>query len=162
MSIERALDLLHLRAKRTPGLHAFAWFNRVALAVGFLPPGLKKLLGYRFTSLSIDDPVGFYFEAFYRTGAYYRWIGAAQILAALFLLVPRTALVGAMIYLPIILNIFLLTAAMHFTGTPFVTGAMLLSCLYLLCWDYDRWKGVLPFAPAGERALRLPAPGETP
>lgn len=142
------LDRLHARMRRSRWLLLFTWFNRVALAVGFLPPGAKKLLGHRFTGLPLEDPVGFYFEAFYRTGPYYRWVGAMQILAALLLLVPRTALLGAMIYLPIILNIFLITLSMRFAGTPFVTGAMLLACLYLLAWDYPRWKGILPF---GER-----------
>jgi len=32
---------------------------------------------------------------------------------------------------------------MHFTGTPFITGLMLLGSIYLLCWDYDKLKYIL-------------------
>ena len=49
-----------------------------------------------------------------------------------------------MLYFPIILNIFVLTVSIDFAGTPFITELMLLGHLYLLCWDYDRWRGILP------------------
>ncbi|HET6668759.1 MAG TPA: hypothetical protein VFH15_00875 [Pyrinomonadaceae bacterium] len=47
-----------------------------------------------------------------------------------------------MAYFPLILNIFVITVSMHFTGTPVITGLMLLANIYLLCWDYDRLKRV--------------------
>jgi hypothetical protein len=87
--------------------------------------------------------VGFFFEAFYRTGIWYRFVGVCQILAALMLLLPGTAALGAMLYLVIIVNIFLITVGVGFTGTPFITGPMVLAALYLVCWDYPRWKGLL-------------------
>ena len=124
-------------------LHWFAWFNRVVLALAFLPSGVTKLLGRRFTVLSIEDPVGFFFEALYRTGAYWRFLGFVQLAAAIMLLIPRTQALGALIYFPIILNIYLITVSMGFRGTPYVTGAMLLSSLYLLCWHYDAWRSII-------------------
>ena len=65
-------------------------------------------------------------------------------IAAVLLLVPRTATLGAVLYFPIILNIFVVTAAIGFQGTWAITGLMLLACTYLLCWDYDRFKALLP------------------
>jgi hypothetical protein len=61
------------------------------------------------------------------------------------LLFPRTAALGAAIYFPIILNIFVITLSIGdaFGGTRIVTGLMLLATTYLLLWDYDRWKGLL-------------------
>ena len=41
----------------------FTWGTRILLFLGFLPSGLKKVLGERFTLLSVDTPVGFFFEA---------------------------------------------------------------------------------------------------
>ena len=55
-----------------------------------------------------------------------------------------TTTIGAVVYLPIILCIFLINIAVGFSGTYVVTGLMMLGTLYLLCWDYDRWKSVLP------------------
>ena len=134
------LERLHARARRSRVLRAFTVFTRVVLALGFLPSGLTKVLGNRFTVLGVDNPVGFFFEALYRSGFYWNFLGLCQLAAALFLLVPRTATLGALLYFPIILNIFVLTLSMHFTGTPFITGLMLLANIYLLCWDYDRLK----------------------
>ncbi len=113
----------------------FTWFTRILLAVAFLPSGLKKLLGYRFTLLPVDTPVGFFFEALYRTGFYWHFLGAIQLLAAGLLLIPRTSYFAALIYLPISINIFVLVTAMQFSGTPLVAGLMVLGNVYLLVWD---------------------------
>jgi hypothetical protein len=88
--------------------------------------------------------LGHYFDALFLTGFYYTFIGVAQLITALLLLIPRTALLGAMFYFPLILNIFVLTHATRFNGTRIVT-LMLLANVFLLVWDYDRLKSVLPF-----------------
>jgi hypothetical protein len=127
----RIIDRLHgMRSARL-----FTTASRVLLALGFLPSGYVKLMGERFTKLGIDNPVGFFFEAFYRTGFYWNFLGAAQLAAAILLLIPRTRVLGALIYFPIILNIFLITIAMHFQVTPVITGLMLLGSTWLLLWD---------------------------
>jgi uncharacterized membrane protein YphA (DoxX/SURF4 family) len=155
MSLETSLDHLHARVRSRRPLWWFAVMNRILLAIAFMPSGLVKLRGERFTSLGLDNPVGFFFEAMYRTGFYWNFLGMAQLTAALLLLIPRTSTLGAVIYFPIIVNIFLITASMHFQGTWIITGLMLLANLYLLCWDYDRWKGILgwssPSVPATSR-----------
>jgi len=120
----------------------FSWGTRILLAIGFLPSGLKKAMGERFTSLGIDTPVGFFFEAFYKTGFYWNFIGVAQLLAALLLVIPRTKTLGAILYFQIILNIYLITLSMSFRGTVYITGLMLLGSLYLLIWDYKKLKPV--------------------
>jgi hypothetical protein len=114
--------------------------NRALLALAFLPSSTTKILGHRFTVLGLDNPVGFFFEAMFRTGIYWRFIGVMQLVAAILILVPRTHALGALIYFPIVLNIFLITVGIGFQGTPYITGAMLLSSLFLLCWHYDAWK----------------------
>lgn len=158
-NFESALDRLHARVVGTWWLHPFTAITRALLVVGFVEPGLTKVLGHRFTSLPLSSPVGFFFEAFYRTGIWYQFVGVCQIAAALMLLVPRTAALGAVLYLVIIVNIFLITVGVGFTGTPFITGPMVLAALYLVCWDYPRWKGllfgasVMPPAEAPPRAL---------
>ena len=69
----------------------------------------------------------------------------SQLTAALLLLIPRTTLLGAILYFPIIFNICVLAYATRFEGTR-ITTLMLLASLYLLCWDFARLKYVLPFA----------------
>ena len=137
-----SLDQLHARVKKNRLLKIFTVFTRILLALAFLPSGLTKVLGNRFTVLGIDDPVGFFFEALYRTGFYWRFLGICQLTVALLLVIPRTATLGALAYFPLILNIFVITVSMGFTGTPVITGLMLLASIYLLCWDYDKLKKV--------------------
>ncbi len=143
------LDRLHARARRSRWLGRLAILTRILLALGFLPSGLTKVLGNQFTSLGLDDPVGFFFEALYRTGFYWQFLGMAQLAAAILLLIPRTTTLGAVLYFPIILNIFLITVSMHFRGTPVIAGLMLLGSTFLLAWDWDRLKGIVgPRSPA--------------
>lgn len=138
--IERQYD----KYRRNKWLRRFAIFCRVVLALGFIPAAFVKITGERFTGLPSNNPLGHYFDALFLTGFYYTFIGVGQLITALLLLIPRTSLLGAMFYFPIILNIFVLTHATRFDGTRIVT-LMLLANLYLLVWDYDRLKHVLPF-----------------
>ncbi len=144
MDIEAELDRLHSRARGIPLLLRFAELNRVLLSVGFFAPGLSKLLGLRFTRLPIEDPVGFFFEALYRAGLYWRFLGAMQVLAAVLVLIPVTAHLGALLFLAILTNITLITLSLPFDGTPVVALMMLLASVYLVCWDYPRWKTLMP------------------
>jgi uncharacterized membrane protein YphA (DoxX/SURF4 family) len=137
---ESALDRAHARVRRERLLNIFTVFTRILLALAFTPSGITKVLGNRFTILGLDNPVGFFFEAMYRTGFYWRFLGLCQLGAALLLLIPRTATIGALVYFPLALNIFVITVSLEFRGTPFITGLMLLANIYLLCWDYDKLK----------------------
>jgi hypothetical protein len=132
------LARLHARLREDRRLGLFTWFTRGLLALGFLPLGAIKVLDIPFTRLPPEHPVGYFFNAFYTTGLWYNFVGVCQLVAAVLLLIPATALLGAVIYFPIILNIFVITVSIDFAGTPVITGLMLLACTYLLCWDYDR------------------------
>lgn len=142
MKPETFLDELSHRIIRNRFLQLFTVFTRVLLAVGFIPPSITKILNIPFTVLPDSHPVGHYFNALYQTGFYYQFIGWGQLIAALFLLIPRTAHLGALIFLPIILNISVLTASVNFAGTKYITGLMLLACMYLVCWEYPRLKSI--------------------
>lgn len=134
---------MHARAIRSNWLRLFTATVRGLLAFGFLLPGVVKLQG-RFTNLPQTHRIGAFFEAFFQAREFYVFVGIAQIAAALFLLSRRTTTFGAVLYFPIILNIFVINVAIDFEGTELITGMMLLGCTYLLCWDYDRWKLLLP------------------
>ena len=144
MGVFTKLEQFYFEAKRNKWFRYFTVFCRVALALGFIPSGIEKIMGERFTALPANHPLGHYFDALYLTGYYYTFIGVGQVITALLLLIPRTALLGAVLYFPTILNICILTYATRFEGTR-ITTLMLLANLYLLCWDYERIKYILPF-----------------
>jgi uncharacterized membrane protein YphA (DoxX/SURF4 family) len=146
MSISSTLDRLHSQAKQNSWLWLFSVFCRVALAAGFFPSGMVKIMDERFASgLSVNHPMGHYLEALHHTGYYYTFIGIVQVTAAIMLLIPRTVTLGAFLYFPIILNITILTYAMRFDGSLFTAPLMTLANLYLLGWNYEKWKYILPF-----------------
>jgi uncharacterized membrane protein YphA (DoxX/SURF4 family) len=145
MSVASSLDRVHAQVKQNQWLRRFTVFTRIMLALGFLPSGGVKIMGERFTSLSVNHPMGNYLEALHRTGYYYTFIGLMQVTAAILLLIPRTATLGALIYFPIILNICILSLAVRFEGSQLTSPLMVLACLYLFCWDYDKLKFILPF-----------------
>jgi uncharacterized membrane protein YphA (DoxX/SURF4 family) len=146
MSISSTLDSLHTQAKQNRWLWLFSIFCRLALALGFIPAAIVKLMNERFASgLHANHPMGHYLEALHLTGYYYTFIGVVQLLAAIFLLIPRTVTLGAFLYFPIILNITVLTYATRFEGSLFTAPLMTLANLYLLGWNYEKWKYILPF-----------------
>lgn len=143
MPLETTLDRLHARVTDNRWMQRLTALTRVLLAIGFIPPGLTKVLGKRFTLLSPETTVGGFFEVFFQAEEYYLFVGAMQMLAGLLLLIPRTAALGTVLYLPIILNIFVITVALPFRGTWMITSMMLLAATYLLLWDFDKWKRLL-------------------
>ncbi len=141
--LERALDRLHSSVVRRRYLQLFTAFTRCLLAIGFIPPSIPKIMHKPFTVLPDTNPVGAYFHALYNTGFYYEFIGWSQIIAAVLLLIPRTAHIGAFMFLPIIVNIAVLTWSVGFKGTWLITIFMALAALWLTAWEYDRFKPLL-------------------
>ena len=66
-----------------------------------------------------------------------------QLLAGILLLIPRISFFGALLYLPIVTNIFIIVSAMEFKGTPIIAGLMLLANIYLLLWDWHKLKRMI-------------------
>jgi uncharacterized membrane protein YphA (DoxX/SURF4 family) len=135
----------HKKARHNIWIGWFAIFCRVVLAIGFIPPGIIKIIGERFTALPDVHPMGSYLTALFQTGYYYTAIGVAQVLAGILLLVPRTATLGALIYFPVILNITILSFSVRFDGSLLSAPLMLLANVFLLCWDYHKLKFIFPW-----------------
>src|SRR5688500_3020512 len=108
MNLLTRLDHLYNEWRRNQWMRYFAVFCRVALALAFIPSGLVKVTGERFTALPSNHPLGHYFDALHLTGFYYTFIGVGQLVVAALLLIPRTALLGAILAFPVIFNICVL------------------------------------------------------
>jgi hypothetical protein len=143
MTLEYILDDLHIALTRRWWTQVFTAFTRCLLAVGFIPPSIPKILHMPFTSLPDSNPVGHYFNALLATGFYYEFLGWGQLIAAILLLIPRTSHIGALMFLPIIANIAVLTVSVGFAGTWVITTLMCLAAVYLVVWEYDRLKPIV-------------------
>ncbi|HKX26549.1 MAG TPA: hypothetical protein VJ302_02545 [Blastocatellia bacterium] len=128
--------------------------TRLLLAVGFIPTGMVKLLGRRFSSP--ETQIGAFFEFLYHSGLYYRFLGLTQVLAGVLVLSSATATLGALIFFGIMLNIFVITVSYNFNYTPVITGPMLLATLYLLLWDYHRLRSIFGLGREQEGLLAFP------
>jgi len=151
MKLETTLDNLHSKLTSIRSLQIFTAMTRLLLFVGFTPPSLVKIFNKPFTVLPDSNPVGHYFNALYNTGFYYQFIGWMQLIAAILLIFPRTAHLGALMFLPIIANIAVLTTSVGFKGTWIITILMTFAATYLVAWDYDRLKPVI-FGKRDEKA----------
>jgi hypothetical protein len=141
---------LHASITRRWWMQLSAASVRCLLAVGFIPPSIPKILGLPFTALPESTNIGYFFNALLKTGFYYEFIGWSQLTAALLLIIPRTAHLGALLFLPIIVNITVLTISLGFAGTWVITILMTLANLFLVVWEADRLKQLI----LGDRAQR--------
>lgn len=126
------------RLKRLRIVQLFTIYLRYLVGSAFVFASVPKILGERFTRIPIENPVGFYFEAMYRTGFYWNFLGWGQMIAAVLLMTQRFAALGAVMFYPIIINVWLVTWSVGFKGTPVITFLMFLANTYLLVWEYRR------------------------
>lgn len=136
----------------------FIIYTRYLIGGAFVFSSIIKIKGKRFTTNSQEDaPIGsamHFFEVLYQTGLYWQFIGWAQVLAGFLLMTQRFAKLGAVLNLPILLNVFVITISMEFGGTPFITGMMLLANLLLIGWHWGELRSLvnLPHLPASPDA----------
>ena len=119
----------------------FIIYTRYLIGSAFVFASIVKILGERFTSGSgADDPIdsaGHLFETLYASGMLWRFMGLGQLVAGFLLMTQRYAKLGAVAFFPIISFVFMFTVNYHFTGTPVITGLMLLANIMLIVWDWD-------------------------
>ena len=147
MLITRHIGIIRTSLKQRLLPQLVIIYTRYLLGGAFVFASLIKIKGHRFTHLSraaeaINSPLHF-FETLYQSGLYWQFLGWAQLLAGLLLLTQRYATLGAVLFLPIIANIFVITISYDFAGTPIITGLMLLATLLLLGWDWNRLRILL-------------------
>ena len=111
---------------------------RYLLGLAFFPSGITKLIGHRFTNIGVESPIGFFFEALYRSGFYWNFLGLAQLTAGILLMTQRFALLGTLIFFAILTNVWLITLSLSFHGTWIITSLMMIATVILLIWDYQK------------------------
>ena len=115
-------------------------YLRYLIGFAFVFASIVKIQGKRFTQIPATEPIGYFFEAMYSTGMYWNFLGWGQFISGALLMTQRFSTVGAMVFLPVILNVFMITHSIDFgSGTPLVTTLMLLGTIYLIAWDYKKW-----------------------
>ena len=165
----------HHRTRRgSPAILSF-WRNILCYGIAFdlALIGIQKLFGLQghvhialldssFSSLSGEDLSWAYYG---RSPAFFNCIGVLQVVGSLFLVFPRTRMLGVFTLLPILVNICLTGYFYNFSpGEPAHAFILILGLFYLLAEDSGRvlsffFRSVAPASisrsPFGKIALRL-------
>jgi hypothetical protein len=83
-----------------------------------------------------------------------RFIAYSQIVIGYLLFNRRSATLGAVMLVPMLLNILVITISLEWRGTPYVVSAFLAMNAWLLWKDRERWLPLLP-SPATAAGLAL-------
>ena len=146
-----------MKNKTLPQL--FVIYLRYLIGFAFIFASLVKIQGLRFTAESgATNPINsawHFFETLYESGLYWRFLGIAQFITGTLLVTQKYAKLGAILFLPIILNVFVITISYDFRGTPIITGLMLLSTIFLIFWDWDSLKILINKKPTNSTKKRL-------
>ena len=132
---------------------------RYLVGFAFFPSGLVKLMGERFTRISTDNPIGYFFEALYQSGFYWNFLGLAQVIAGILLMTQRYATLGSLMFLAILSNIWIITISLSFKGTWMITSLMMIAVLVLVIWDQHKLRPILNYNKAG-KVKEYPDPGK--
>jgi hypothetical protein len=145
--------------KHKSWMQIFIIYLRYLIGFAFIFASLIKIQGLRFTAESgAENPINsswHFFETLYESGIYWRFLGLAQFVTGTLLVTQRFAKLGAILFLPIIANVFVITISYDFRGTPIITGLMLISTLFLLYWDWDSLKILFNKKPTNSTKERL-------
>ncbi|GCC50812.1 hypothetical protein SanaruYs_10300 [Chryseotalea sanaruensis] len=118
----------------------FVIYLRYLTGFAFVFASIIKIKGERFTLIPPTEPVGYFFEAMYQSGFYWNFLGWAQFISGALLMSQRFSTIGALVFLPVITNVCLITHSVDFgSGTPVITTLMLLGTIFLVFWDYKKW-----------------------
>lgn len=124
---------------------------RYLLGSAFVWASILKIKGIRFTPKTGEhDPIhslSHLLESMYRSGFFWQFIGWGQLFAGFLLMSQIFSTLGAVIFFPQILIIFILTTYFQSSGILLVSSLMLLANLYLLVWDWNKLKFVVLYKP---------------
>jgi len=136
-----------LKIKRTVIFQIFTISLRYLLGIAFVWASILKIRGIRFTPFSGENaPINslpHLLESMYQSGFYWHFIGWGQLVAGFLLMSQFFSTLGAVVYFPIILNIFVITTYFESPMILAITSLMLLANIYLLLWDWNKLKFVV-------------------
>lgn len=154
---ENPYDMNRIKQKLLPQI--FIIYTRYLIGGAFVFASLIKIKGHRFTTDSgALNPINsswHLFETLYQSGLYWKFLGMGQLIAGLFLMTQRFSKLGALINLPIILNVFVITLSYYFAFTPVITGMMLFANLVLIAWEWNELKIIFNLKPNFDEAFRM-------
>ena len=79
-----------------------------------------------------------FMTAMQSTGLYWKVIAVSQVTIGAFLLSQRFSLLGAIMLVPMLFNVFFITISLHFGTTIYLNAILLILNFILLAYDYKK------------------------
>jgi len=133
-------------------LYSYAYLGCVILlGFTFFSSGMGKLYAEH-SFLSFIGPVWLADQLYeYNLKLYAQFIGYSQVTIGFMLLTFRFRTLGAIMLVPMVANILMITISLEWRGTPYIVGILLAMNLYLLWYDRSQLLHLL----TGHRSERL-------
>ena len=110
------------------------------LGMIFLSGGLSKLMPFP----GVIGPIWLEERlAEHGLGMFARFIAWSETGIGLLLLAKQTRVLGAIMLVPMLLNILMVTVSMNWRGTPWIITFFLANNLFLLAFHVQRWRSVV-------------------
>lgn len=114
--------------------------TRIFLGFIFFTAGMGKLTHGHYFPISMFPMSLAQILAPYGLSLWGEFVAWSQVVIGFLLMSQRFATLGAIMSLPLILNIFVITVALDFKGTPYLNAFLIALNLFLLAADYHKLK----------------------
>jgi uncharacterized membrane protein YphA (DoxX/SURF4 family) len=129
--------------------------TRILLGFIFFTAGMGKLTHGHYFPLTMFPMSLAKILAPHGLAMWGEFVAWSQVLIGFLLMSQRFATLGAIMSLPLILNIFMITVSMGFMGTPYLNAFLICLNLFLLAADYHKLKFLFMDDVSAYRAVPL-------
>lgn len=113
-------------------------FLRFVGGTVFIPSGLLKIQGKRFSAICPEMYADIFFQQLQSTGIYWNFLGFCQLLTALLLYSQRYTVLAVLMFFCICANIFVFTVSMGLNDKTLIMVFMLTIAILLIFWDWNK------------------------
>lgn len=141
------MDKLISSLKQITIFQIFTISLRYLLGGSFVYASIFKIEGIRFAPESGEsapiNSLAHFLETMYQANLYWSFIGWGQLTIGFLMMSQTFSTVGAVAFLPMILNILIITVSFGSNNILIITSLMLLGNIYLLFWDWSKLKFII-------------------
>lgn len=120
---------------------------RIVVGTVFIPSGLLKIQGKRFSCFCPEMYSGTFFTELHHTGFYWIFLGFCQLITAFLLFSQRYTVLASLMFFSICTNIFIFTLSVGLNDKSIIMLFMLIIACLLIAWDWQRIKLLFGISP---------------
>ena len=134
-------------------------FLRIVGGTVFIPSGLLKIQGKRFSYFCPEMYSGTFFNELHHTGFYWSFLGFCQLLTAFLLFSQRYTVLAALMFFSICTNIFIFTLSVGLVDKAVIMVFMMSVAVLLIAWDWKSFRllfGIVSTKNMSENQRKVP------